>query len=352
MSGRKVRLAWATDPGRRSHQEDNYLVRELPSGALIAVADGMGGHAAGEVASEIAVKALAEVDAAVLSGDRAGEALADAAAAASEKIERYGHEVPGAAGLGTTLVAALITNQQLVIGHAGDSRAWLVTAEGVEQLTKDHSAVQVAVDRGALTREEAATSPYRNIIFRNLGDGSEERLEMFPKEGRLQPQDGTVVLLTSDGAHDYLSEAEMLEHLTGSDSLEAGLEQLLRCAYHNGSQDNITLVACEIGELPRQGDTAAPPPISRDSRPRRGARSARPSTAVRVALILLALALLAVLLVGLLLVSPGREGAPVRGGGVHELAPSGSAAVGTAVLVASCMPSSLCSATEAPRNTS
>jgi protein phosphatase len=323
MSHRKVRLAWATDVGRRSHQEDNYLVRELPTGALIAVADGMGGHAAGEVASEIAVKALTKVDASVLSGDDAPEALADAASDASREIEAYGREVPSAAGLGTTLVAALITDHQLVVGHAGDSRAWLVTANGVEQLTKDHSAVQVAVDRGALTEEEAATSPYRNIICRNLGDGSQERLEMCPKEGRLEPADGTVVLLTSDGAHDYLSEEEMLQHLMGSGSLEEGLEQLLRCAYHNGSQDNITLVACEIGELPRHGAAVSPPPIEDQPEP-----SARPqvqragaSTAVRVALVLLALVVLTAILAALLLVSPGRDrelptGVPETGVGV------------------------------------
>ena len=327
VNTRRIRLAWATDPGRRSHQEDNYLVRELPNGALIAVADGMGGHAAGEVASELAVKALAEVEASLLAGGDAAEALADAADDASRQIEEYGREVPGAAGLGTTLVAALIRDGQLVVGHAGDSRAWLVTANGVQQLTKDHSAVQVAVDRGALTLEEAASSPYRNIIFRNLGDGSEERLEISPKVGGLEPSEGSVVLLTSDGAHDYVSADEMLEHLQGSGSLEEGLEQLLRCAYHNGSQDNITLVACEIGEFPRHGDVAVPPPIGAPGERPVKETPRRRSVALRVTLVLLALVGLAVLLAVLLLASPGRDrgaapAVPAEGGAGATLAPS------------------------------
>jgi PPM family protein phosphatase len=259
----RVQLASATHAGRRSYQQDDLVMEPLPEGALIAVADGMGGHAAGEVASRLVREALHAVTVnAELAREPAG-ALVEAAEAANGAILAQAHAHPETAGLGSTLVAAWLSGEVLTVGHAGDSRAYLVLEDDVVQLTKDHSAVQDALDHGTLTEDQVASFPYRNAILRHLGD---TRFPGLDVSAGVEVGAGTVVLLTSDGAHGYLTPADFLEQLAGTPTLAVALENLARLAYHRGSDDNITLVACEVGEYARSRIQAqTPPPIRRRS---------------------------------------------------------------------------------------
>ncbi len=257
--GSGLRLAFATHPGRRSYQQDDLVMTELSGGALVAVADGMGGHAAGEVASRLVREALIAVSGNAALAGNPEAALARAAEDANRAILGHAEANPETAGLGSTLVAAWLVAGSLTVGHAGDSRAWLVTEDDVTLLTRDHSAVQDALDHGTLTEDQIASFPYRNAILRHLGDPGFPGLEF---QGPVSVTVPSVVLVTSDGAHGSLSPADFLEHLVGSASVSTALEQLLRLAYHRGSDDNITLVACEIGEFPRSRLAAQqPPPI-------------------------------------------------------------------------------------------
>lgn len=286
-----MKVAAASHTGRRPRQEDSYLTLSRGGSAVVAVADGMGGHAAGEVASRIAVERLAASARTAVDRD-SRELLREAAETANSAILAHADAQPDAVGLGTTLVAALVCGNQAVIGHAGDSRAFLVTADGLTQLTRDHSAVQDAVDRGTLMASEVAAAPFRHAIVRSLGDEAFPGLEYTPADGSLELSDGTILLLTSDGAHGLLTPADIMDQLAGTPTLKRGLDQLLRLAYARGSDDNITLVGCEVGAFPRSRiRTAPPPPLP----PPPASRIKRPSRPLRLALACL-LALLVALL--------------------------------------------------------
>ena len=293
MRRAELHIACVSHRGRRPRQEDSGLAEAIAEGAVIAVADGMGGHLGGDVASRLAVEALQHACAGPRQHPR--ELLAGAADEANRAILAHAAKTAPGETVGSTLVAAVVLDGQAVIGHAGDSRAWLVTADEVVQLTRDHSAVQDALDRGTMTPEEASRSVYRNAILRNLGDPAFPGLEFTPEQGWLELSPGSVLLLTSDGAHGVLTPAEFLHHLVGTPTLERGLDHLLRLAYHRGSDDNITLVGCEVGRLRRSQTPAQPPPPM--PRPSSGtARRRHPAIPAAVGVLLVALVALAGLL--------------------------------------------------------
>lgn len=261
----RFRLAAATHRGRRSYQQDDLLMVTLKGGALIAVADGMGGHAAGEVASRLVREALSAAASQREPASPPTQVLAWAAEEANRAILAHAAAHPESAGLGSTLVAAWLIEDQLSVAHAGDSRAWLVCDDGVVQLSRDHSAVQDALDHGTLTEDQVASFPYRNAILRHLGDPGFPGLEFT---GPLAVRSGSVVLVTSDGAHGPLTPADFLNHLSGTGDLAAALENLLRLAYHRGSDDNMTLVACEVEDYPRSRvRVQTPPPLPISTKP-------------------------------------------------------------------------------------
>jgi PPM family protein phosphatase len=253
----ELHVASATFQGRRSYQQDDLLVRELDGGALVAVADGMGGHAAGEVASLLTREALRVTltDPRLLS--EPAVTLGIAAETANRAILAHAEARPETAGLGSTLVACVISGSEVLVGHAGDSRAYLVTPDEVVQLTKDHSAVQDALDHGTLTEDQVASFPYRNAILRHLGDLNFPGLDYA---GPRAVPAGSVILASSDGAHSHLYPADLLEHIAGTADLAIALDHLLRLAYHRASDDNITLAACEVGAFPRSKVPAQTPP--------------------------------------------------------------------------------------------
>jgi serine/threonine protein phosphatase PrpC len=249
----RARAFGLTDVGRRRESnEDEFLVE--PALDLYAVADGMGGHAAGEVASRLAVDALREwlsTQAAGGGGDpvrRAAEQLLEAVRHANVKICDSVHAHIERRGMGTTLVALLVRDRHAIIGHVGDSRAYLLRNGTLKRLTSDHSWVNEQVKLGLLSDEAAQRHPMRNIVTRALGSRAEVAAEVR-EEG---VQAGDVFLLCSDGLNTMLSDEEIAEVLGrhGSDP-EAACRELVRRANDRGGEDNTTVVVLHVDAPPR-----------------------------------------------------------------------------------------------------
>jgi PPM family protein phosphatase len=227
-----------SDVGRQRHtNEDSYL----ESSPIYAVADGMGGARAGEVASRMAVETFGD--------DRDTSAspeaqLADIARAANRKIYKLAQEDSSRAGMGTTFTAVMVVDNELAIGHVGDSRAYRLRDDELERLTQDHSLVEELVRQGKLTEEEAETHPQRSIITRALGPEPEVDVETFTYPAR----DGDVYLLCSDGLTGMVGEDRVAEILREARSLEAAGRKLIEEANENGGRDNITVVLFRLGD--------------------------------------------------------------------------------------------------------
>ncbi|MGB9660637.1 MAG: Stp1/IreP family PP2C-type Ser/Thr phosphatase [Moorellaceae bacterium] len=219
----------------RTDNEDAYIV-DLDLG-LLAVADGMGGHLAGEVASFLALKALSER---LKEGD-GREPLArlvEAVRFANAIVYRSSCSTPEYRGMGTTLTVAWIVGGEAFIAHVGDSRAYLFRNGDLEALTQDHSYVGELVRSGDLTREEARLHPQRNLLTRALGTEAEVEVD-----SRTVPlQKGDVLLLCTDGLPEVVREEEITAVLSGRQDLREILEALLQMALDRGGPDNITVV--------------------------------------------------------------------------------------------------------------
>ena len=252
--------------GRRGHNEDVGRVLQADLGgtpaSLLLVADGMGGHALGEVASRLAADALADRWPGLLGTLRAAPALdapeAEAAArrffaeAYAEAERRIGHE-GGGNGMGTTLVAALVVGDRAMLANVGDSRGYVVRAGGAEQVTEDHSVVADAVRQGALTPEEAEASPYQHALTRALDGTGPGEPDLYPQAGWLPLAPAGAVLLCSDGLSGVLEPADLHAFLAATPDLGAAARALAAAAYERGSPDNVTLAVVEHGALPRGG---------------------------------------------------------------------------------------------------
>src|SRR3954447_7490820 len=193
--------AVASDTGRRRRRnEDNYVVAP----PLFAVADGMGGAQAGEVASQLAASALKGGNSAAREGtERMDELIQEA----NRRIFDRASTDPTASGMGTTMTVALVEDMKVVIGHVGDSRAYLVRGDSMEQLTEDHSLVNELVKSGKLSEEEAHIHPQRSVITRAVGTYPDVDVDAFA----IEAEDGDVFLLCSDGLTDMVSDEEILE---------------------------------------------------------------------------------------------------------------------------------------------
>lgn len=228
----------------RTHNEDAILC--CPALHVWAVADGMGGHEYGEVASALALQALETACA-------AGEDLVEAVNAANRAVlaaaEQRGR------GMGTTLVAAQFTESDFKVAWIGDSRAYRISAAYIEQLTHDHSWVQAMVDAGELSREDARHHPQRNVIFQCLGRG-DQRLDVGLVSGSLGTHE--LLLLCSDGLTGELLDEQIQQLCTSADTLEAVVEQLIALANQMGGRDNISCIVL--------GRALTEPPV--DARPR------------------------------------------------------------------------------------
>ena len=238
MALRIVEKAALSDVGRqRTGNEDSYLERS----PLFAVADGMGGARAGEVASRIAVEQFDVEDGA---DNPPEEQLAEVARGANRKIHQMAQEDSAYAGMGTTFTAALVTGKEIAIGHVGDSRLYRFRDGELERLTHDHSLVEEFVRQGKLTPAEAEVHPQRSIITRALGPEPEVEVDTYTHAGR----DGDVYLINSDGLTGMISEQTVADILRDRDSLEDAAEKLIAAANENGGKDNITVVLFRLGE--------------------------------------------------------------------------------------------------------
>jgi serine/threonine protein phosphatase PrpC len=236
-----------TDVGRqRSVNQDAALALELAQGGLYAVADGMGGHAAGELAANLALDSLSQHYL-----DRRGsppERLAEAVQAANLAVLR--HAVGEYVGMGTTLLAVLVDRGAALVAHVGDSRAYLLRAGELHRLTDDHSWVAEQVRLGHLTEEEARHHQWRSVVSNALGGEERVRLELFG----LPLRAGDRLLLCSDGLSGVLGDRALLELLMRPQAPDPTARTLVNAANDAGGPDNITAVVVDIlreGRPPR-----------------------------------------------------------------------------------------------------
>jgi PPM family protein phosphatase len=236
----------------REHNEDAWLVDV--DGNLFVVADGMGGHAAGEVASRIAVETVSEVmlgmqdpeETRLLTdvkdpGDMLRERLRYAMNQAALNIRRAVDENPAYMGMGTTLVMVIVEDDQAHLAHVGDSRAYLFRDGRIQRLTRDHTVVQQEVDAGRLTPELARIVPHKNILTKSVGYHG----PVDPDTSTRMLESGDVIILCSDGLNDAVEDSE-IETTAAETAAEDLPEVLVKQAIEQGTQDNITVVVVAI----------------------------------------------------------------------------------------------------------
>ncbi len=243
------KCAGLTDVGRvrRSNEDSVYCSAE---DGVFVVADGMGGHAAGEVASAIASEWIAERlcgACMTMELDQVEDRFRTAFVEAGREILRQAAENTAHLGMGTTATVLLLrADGEYIIGHIGDSRAYLVRDGAIEQVTRDHSWVQEQVDRGMITPEQAKNHPQSNIITRALGTEAYPTPDLY--NGDVQA--GDVFLLASDGLTDMVSEGRMLTVIEEEEDPDRCVGRLVREANLAGGTDNISALVARIGESP------------------------------------------------------------------------------------------------------
>jgi serine/threonine protein phosphatase PrpC len=242
----KATAAARSDVGQvREGNEDAYLVEE----PLFGVADGMGGHVAGDVASQTAVSVITEKASGTASPDVLPELLKEANTAIWEKAQSD----PSLHGMGTTCTLLLLDNEQAFFAHVGDSRAYLLRDDELSQVTEDHTLVQRMVKEGRLNREDANAHPQRSIITRALGVDPQVQVDTF----EIRVRDGDRLLLCSDGLTSMVSDSRIQEILTGESDPQRAGDRLIALANEAGGEDNITVVIVDIGDGSRSATSPA-----------------------------------------------------------------------------------------------
>ena len=263
----RVSVFGKTDTGQqRDHNEDSFLVADLtrkaaslkpdvrehdlgPKGTLLLVADGMGGAAAGEVASAMAIETIYNNMAEGWLNDRDDSPeqfvlrLREAVEQANSQINQHAKEHPENRGMGTTSTSVGILGSTLFLTQVGDSRAYLVRGGEASQLTKDQSLMQRLVDAGEMTEEEAERSERKNIILQALGPDQQVRVDVTRQEVRR----GDVVVLCSDGLSGQVSKEEIADTVARQDDLVVACSELIDLANERGGPDNITVVIARLG---------------------------------------------------------------------------------------------------------
>lgn len=254
-----------SDVGRKREANEDCFAT-VPEDSLFVVADGMGGHAAGEVASRLAVTAIADFiastrrDAEVtwpydydVTMSVEGNRLKTAIRLANQKILDTISHKKELEGMGTTLVSTLIADGRACVGHVGDSRAYLIRNGAISQLTSDHSWVNEQVKLGFLTRSDAGRHPFRNVVTRALGSKEDVMVDVAEQDLKA----GDFLLLCSDGLNTMLDDERIVRLVTenGGD-VEAAAKALIAGANENGGEDNVTVILIKIEESP--GDPCEP----------------------------------------------------------------------------------------------
>lgn len=250
--------------GRREHNEDAVLRRsgtidEVPV-SLIAVADGMGGHAAGDVASQLAIETLQDRWLEFLESgglpdlDQLRRFVRAVYAQINTAIARRCVDDPHLEGMGTTLVSIFALGQRALVANIGDSRAYVLKEAGLTQVSDDHSVVADSIRRGLITPDEAHASPYSHALTRAL-DGEEDMgVDIYPEDGWLKLPEDCVLLACSDGLSNAVTVDQFERCILGLDDLGEAAEELVALAYEQGSQDNVSLAALEVNHLSRTAD--------------------------------------------------------------------------------------------------
>jgi serine/threonine protein phosphatase PrpC len=253
-----VNMVYRTHIGRvRVVNEDRAVVQSDVNGLSLAiVADGMGGHQAGDIASQMAIELIQE-ELQQATSDMSAEALSEllllAVRSTNERIYTFAQQREHYHGMGTTIVAVLASSDSVIIGHIGDSRAYLLHGDGpMRQLTADHSLVNELVKNGQLSEEEAANHPRRNVLTRALGTEP----EAHPDVNVFEWQEGDYLLLCSDGLSNMV-DIELIHNLIKSNTeLTEKAEHLIAEALDAGGDDNVTviLLANEKQNMDKRGD--------------------------------------------------------------------------------------------------
>ena len=257
----KITFAGASDVGKvRHHNEDSYAID--PERNLMLVCDGMGGHAAGEVASRIGIetvtKFFSENDLKIFEAESfrypetitsLGKLLAGAIAVANQRIIEHGRSVPGQTGMGTTVVACHFDNGVVSICHVGDSRAYLIREQNIRRVTVDHSWVSELMEKHNLTEEEAEMQVNKNVITRALGTKPQIRVDI----SQIRFIKGDLFLICSDGLTGMVSDGDILKasNQHGED-LDALVNDLIERANAAGGVDNVTVCAARIADLEKE----------------------------------------------------------------------------------------------------
>ena len=237
-----MKFVYRTDRGKvRNHNEDHVGIFFNQSNEILAVvADGMGGHLAGDVASKMATDLLKkfwiEKDQ-IESPEAAEHWFKENVYKINEEIFQYANENPECQGMGTTLVASICTEKYITIAHIGDSRGYVLTEDGFRQLTDDHSLVNELVKSGQISKEDAEHHPRKNVLLRALGTELNVSIDTLTIE--FEPGDS--LLLCSDGLTNKVSDDELLNILQSELNLEEKANQLIHLANEKGGEDNISL---------------------------------------------------------------------------------------------------------------
>jgi len=238
----QVKAAGISHIGKiRANNEDAYYLDEKHK--LIAVADGMGGHKAGEIASRIAIEAITSlVDINDQSSIMPAEVFRKVFSAANQRIWNQAHETEDCKGMGTTLTAVWIVDDLAYVAHIGDSRAYLIHEGKIRQVTRDHTLVEELIKTGTIDRESALSHPQKNVLMKAVGADD----SISPDLHEIEVYEGDIFLLCSDGLTHYLKDIEIGDLLTKSTALETSLNLMTELALERGGADNITAVAIRI----------------------------------------------------------------------------------------------------------
>lgn len=236
-----MKVGYVTDVGKvREINEDSYYVDE--EDGLFIVADGMGGHQAGEVASEMAVKTISSMIKEAISqkvkDNQVPKVIKKAIGRANEEIYTKSMRNPDLNGMGTTVVLALCRNNKIYIAHVGDSRAYLIRKNMIKQLTEDHSVVANLIKAGEITAKEARTHHLRHVITRALGTSDNVEIDICSYYW----QKGDYFLLCSDGLTDLMEDEEIKGIVLSGGDPQRSCEDLVNLANERGGRDNITVV--------------------------------------------------------------------------------------------------------------
>lgn len=241
-----MRIVGLSHVGNVRTTNEDTVFEHLDEPCYILVADGMGGHAAGEVASSLTAKAISDHIESLNSSELDADQIIDAIQYANTCILREIDSHPEYAGMGTTITLAHLEPDSVTIAHVGDSSAYLYRDNKLRKITRDHTYVQKLIDCGVLKDNAASEFPFRNVITRALGM-PQVQVDMY----REPWHDGDTILLCSDGLTAYADTAHLLKELSSGRSLEEQIERLMEFALKSGGRDNISII---MAQNAREGD--------------------------------------------------------------------------------------------------